>query len=293
MTDTSSTNPRRPEFTTVELAIDSWAHARLRGRGRSRFRRVVIELSVFTLKQAWACVFGALLLLGIVTVRAFWPNDAPVASNDVLTLYAIALQIAMLAFKLETLRELWVVLLFHVTGTVMELFKTAMGSWIYDPEGLLRVGGVPLFTGFMYAAVGSYMVRTVRMFDLRFFRFPPRTLTVVVAVLIYSNFFTHHFAFDFRWILLAAVLLIWGRCTMYFRIHRRRFPMPILVAFGLVAVFIWIAENLGTFAGAWLYPSQLDGWEPVSLQKVTSWFLLMIISVVLVTFVHRPREPDS
>lgn len=285
-------NPRRAEFTVVERAIDAWASARLRGRGRSRWRRGVIEFMVFGLKQAWACVFGALLLLGILAARAFWPEEALISRNDALTIYAVVLQLAMLAFRLETVRELWVVLLFHVTGTVMEIFKTEMGSWMYDPDGLLRVGGVPLFTGFMYAAVGSYMVRTMRMFDLRFTRYPPRGLTVVVAALIYANFFTHHYAFDFRWILLVAVLLIWGRCTMHFRVHRRRLNMPILLSFALVALFIWIAENIGTYGGAWLYPDQLDGWSMVSFQKITSWFLLMIISVVLVTFVHRPQKPE-
>lgn len=287
-----SGNPRRVEFTVVERRIDAWATTKLRGRGRSRWRRAIIEFIVFGLKQAWACVFGALMLLGILAARAFWPDGAFITSNDALTMYAVALQIAMLTFRLETVRELWVVVLFHVTGTVMELFKTQMGSWLYDPEGFLRIGAVPLFTGFMYAAVGSYMVRTMRMFDLRFSHYPPRSLTVVLAALIYINFFTHHFIFDFRWVLLVAVLLAWGRCIMQFRVHRRRFRMPILVAFALVAVFIWFAENIGTFAGAWLYPNQLDGWSLVSYQKITSWFLLMIISVVLVTFVHRPRGPD-
>ena len=45
-------------------------------------------------------------------------------------------------------------------------------------EGMLRIGGVPLFTGFMYAAVGSYLVRVYRLFDLRFDRYPRRRVTV-------------------------------------------------------------------------------------------------------------------
>ena len=36
----------------------------------------------------------------------------------------------MIATRLETGRELWVIVLFHVTGTAMELFKTDMGSWM-------------------------------------------------------------------------------------------------------------------------------------------------------------------
>ena len=37
----------------------------------------------------------------------------------------------------------------------MEVFKTEAGSWTYPEDNLLRIGGVPLFSGFMYAAVGS------------------------------------------------------------------------------------------------------------------------------------------
>ncbi len=39
--------------------------------------------------------------------------------------------------------------------------------------------------------------------------------------------------------------------------------MPVLFAFVLVAFFIWVAENIRTAAGAWLYPSQDDGWHMV------------------------------
>ena len=64
--------------------------------------------------------------------------------------------------------EAKVILMFHAVGTVMEIFKTSAGSWIYPEANLLRIGGVPLFTGFMYAAVGSYLARVWRLFDFRF-----------------------------------------------------------------------------------------------------------------------------
>jgi len=277
------------EFTAVEEAIDRAAHRLLDGRGRSRWRRGVIELGVFTLKQAWASVFGGLLLACILAARLWWPDDAAVARNDALTVAAVLIQLAMLGFRLETLRELWVVALFHIAGTVMELFKTDVGSWAYEAEGILRVGGVPLFSGFMYAAVGSYMVRTMRMFDLRFTRYPPLWATIVVAVGIYANFFLHHFWIDLRWVLVAAIVLLWGACTMRFRVLRTHLRMPILAAFALVAVVIWGAENIATWGGAWAYPDQVGGWQPVSWTKIVSWFLLMILSVVLVTLVHRPQ----
>ena len=53
------------------------------------------------------------------------------------------------------------------------------------------------------------------------------------------------------------------------------------------------AENIGTFARAWTYPGQEDGWKMVSLAKLGSWFLLMLISFVLVALVQPVREPDE
>jgi hypothetical protein len=55
-------------------------------------------------------------------------------------------------------------------------------------------------------------------------------------------------------------------------------------------------KNIGTWSRAWLHPSQAEDWSPVSLTKLGSWYLLMIISFVLVTLVHRPKlmhEPSK
>lgn len=283
----------RRNLTSTERRLDALARRLLGSAPRHSARARLLEFLVFGAKQAWACVFGALLLVAIVAARLWWPDDAPLARNDLLVIVAALLQIAMLVFKLETVRELWVVLVFHVVGTAMELFKTDVGSWSYDEGGLLRIGGVPLFTGFMYAAVGSYLTRVMRLFDLRFTQYPPLWVTVPIAALVYLNFFAHHFVWDARWVLLALVLVVFGRCMMHFRVYRNTYRMPVLVAFGLVAVFIWFAENIGTLVGAWAYPGQEHGWTLVSPHKIVSWFLLMMISVVLVTLVHRPRPPDA
>jgi len=277
-------------YTALEERIDRVAHgiidrAELRGA-----RAGLVEFAVFVAKQAWACVFGFLLLVVIVAARLWYPDDALLARNDALTLAAVAIQVLMLATRLETVGELRVVLLFHVAGTVMELFKTAAGSWQYDPEGLLRIGGVPLFSGFMYAAVGSYMVRVYRLFDLRFDRYPRRRVTALIAAGVYVNFFAHHVLPDIRWALIALVLIAWWPTVLRARVLRTSIDLPILAPFAGVAVVIWIAENVSTWAGAWSYPDQLDGWEPVSIAKLGSWFLLMIVSVVLVTWVYPPRS---
>jgi uncharacterized membrane protein YoaT (DUF817 family) len=279
--------------TSVEQRIDDYARRFLATAPARGARARLIEFGVFGLKQGWACIFGAALLAVLMAARLWYPDTAVLARNDVLTLAAVVIQFLMVAFKLETLQELRVIVLFHLVGTVMELFKTGVGSWSYEAEGFLRVGAVPLFSGFMYGAVGSYMVRVYRLFDLKFAAYPRRWITAILAGTIYANFFTHHYIWDLRWVLLAAVVIVYGRCVMHFRVFRRQFRMPLAVSFLLVALFIWIAENIATWSGAWLYPSQVAGWHPVGLEKLVAWFLLMLISVVLVAWVYKPQPPET
>lgn len=68
--------------------------------------------------------------------------------------------------------------------------------------------------------------------------------------------------------------------------------LSLVLGFGLVALFIWAAENVGTFAAVWVYPHQRNGWQLVRFGKYGSWLLLMIISFILVSLVHRPRSPE-
>jgi uncharacterized membrane protein YoaT (DUF817 family) len=279
--------------TRLERRLDALAHRLLAGAPEQGVRSGLAEFAVFVVKQAWACVFGASLLAVIVAARLWWPESAAVSRNDALTIAAIAIQALMLIARLESGRELWVIVLFHITGTVMELFKTDVGSWSYAADGILRIGGVPLFSGFMYAAVGSYMVRVHRLFDLGFRRYPPVWATTVVAAAVYVNFFTHHFWWDARWLLLIAVVALWLPAVMHARVWRRVIRFPVVAAFAGVALFIYAAENIATWAGAWLYPDQADGWHPVSASKLVSWFLLMIVSVVMVTWVYPPRPPPT
>lgn len=247
------------------------------------------EFLVFGAKQAWACLFGGLMLAAIVFTGAFWPDDAAFARYDFLFIFAIAVQLTFLSTGLERAPEASTILVFHIVGTLMELFKTAAGSWTYPEASLFRIGGVPLFSGFMYGSVGSYLARVSRTHDFAFDRYPRRRLTIALALLIYSNFFTHHFLPDIRLLLFAGAGTMFWRTNVSFRVWRRRHSMPLLLGFLLVSLFIWIAENIATFAGVWHYPDQREAWRPVSLAKLGSWYLLMIISWVLVTLAHAPR----
>jgi len=249
------------------------------------------EFALFGFKQGWACLFGGLLLALLLGSHLFYPVGAPLARYDFLVIAAVALQVAMLALRLETVAEAKVILAFHLIGTVMELFKTAQGSWIYPEAGVLRIGGVPLFSGFMYAAVGSYIARIWRIFSFRFTGYPPTWATIALAVAIYVNFFTHHWLPDIRIALFAIGAVLFRKTRIYFRVWREERWMPLILGWFLVALFIWFAENLATFSRIWIYPSQSAGWTMVSPTKLGAWYLLMYISFVLVAALHRnPRE---
>ena len=268
-------------------AFDAWVRP---WAERSRWRGWAYEFLLFGLKQAWACLFGGIMVALLVGTRYLWPEDAALSRYDFLVLAALAVQVMLLATKLERWDEAVVISVFHVVGTIMEVFKTAHGSWIYPEESVLRIGGVPLFSGFMYASIGSYIARIWRLFEVRFINYPPVWTTWVLAVLAYANFFAHHYLPDIRIGLFAFSVLIFGRTVFLFTPDKTPRPMPMVIGALLVALFIWFAENLGTFAAAWIYPDQADGWRPVSMQKMGAWYLLMLLSFVLVTLVHKPKS---
>ena len=270
-------------FVAWEAALGARAEA------RGRLSHAAYEFLRFGVKQAWACLFGAVMLALLIATHLFYPQGAPLARYDFLVLAGVAIQVLMLAFKLETLEEAKVIFVFHVTGTVMELFKTSVGSWLYPEPSLLRLGGVPLFTGFMYAAVGSYIARVWRLFDFEFTRHPPLWALTLLSAAIYLNFFTHHYVADGRLILFIASALLIGPATIHYKIWKEYRRMPMLLAALLTALFIWFAENIGTFTAAWAYPNQRHGWQMVGLAKFGSWFLLMIVSYTLVAWINRPR----
>lgn len=264
-----------------------------RAQARGRLAAFAYEFLRFGIKQGWACLFAGLICALLIGTYLVYPTDAALTRYDFLTLAAVAIQVALLTLGMETWEEAKVIALYHLVGTAMELFKTAAGSWIYPEASLLRIAGVPLFTGFMYASVGSYIARVWRLFDFRFTRHPPLTLTLPLAGAIYLNFFSHHYVADLRGVLFVAIALLFGRTVVHFKVWHVHRSMPLLLGFGLVSLFIWFAENLGTFAGAWIYPSQAAGWRMVPIEKMGAWYLLMLISFVLVAGLHGRSSKNS
>lgn len=244
-----------------------------------------LRLAQFTLIQLACCAFPIAVFVGLAATALVWGRvEVPIARYDALLVFVLTVQITFVALRLETWRELGVICAFHAIGLALEVFKVSVGSWSYPDAGVVRLGGVPVFSGFMYASVGSYICQAFRRFDLRVggFRWLPVSLLAVAA---YANFFTHHVLPDLRWIIaLGFLVALWGS-TVHFTVGGERYWMPTVQAFVLIGAVLWLAENAATFLGAWSYPDQQNGWHMVHVGKFGSWALLITLSFVLVAAV--------
>ena len=262
----------------------------------ARLPRGLVEFLYFGVKEARACLFAGLFFAAIFVVPRAGLSGIP--RYDLLLLIALAIQAFMVLAKLETIDELKAITLFHLVGFVLEAFKTspAIGSWSYPDFAYTKVLGVPLFSGFMYAAVGSYVIQAWRLLDVRIRHHPPYWLATLVALAIYVNFFTHHWIGDYRWYIAACALGVYARTTVVFRPLDRDRRMPMLLAFVLVGFFIWLAENFSTFFGIWRYPDQLGAWSTVHVGKWSSWSLLVVMTFTIVAHLKhikaRIHVPD-
>jgi uncharacterized membrane protein YoaT (DUF817 family) len=254
-------------------------------------REFIREFLLFGLKEARACIFAGSFLAILLVSKQLPLGDFP--RYDFLFLSAVALQIVLLVTRIETREELAVLCCFHAVGMGLELFKTspAIHSWSYPEPAFFKLGTVPLYSGFMYAAVASYMCQAWRIFKLDLKNYPSYWLSIPLGLAIYANYFTHHYIPDLRWWLIGAVFVVFGRCVVEFTvIEGRPRRMPLVLSFALIGFFIWVAENIATFFGAWVYPHQQSGWQTVSWRILTSWFLLTIISFILVADLKVFRE---
>ncbi|NUT59704.1 DUF817 domain-containing protein [Herbaspirillum sp. C9C3] len=254
------------------------------------WRRFVLEFLMFGIKEARCCLFAGLFFAAVFLMPRAGLLGLP--RYDALLLFALLVQAWMVSTRIETMAELKAISVFHVVGFALEVFKTsgAIQSWSYPDFAYTKLFGVPLFSGFMYAAVGSYIIQAWRLFDLRIQHHPPYWMATLIALLIYVNFFTHHYIGDYRWYLAACALGLYARSTVLFRPLDRDRKMPLLLAFLLIGFFIWLAENISTFFGIWRYPNQMGAWSTVHLGKWSAWSLLVMMTFTIVVHLKHIRS---
>ncbi len=243
---------------------------------------------LFAKLQAHSCIFPFTLIVVLALTKRFSIPGVP--RYDLILLACIAIQVAMLATRLETKDELKVICVFHALGLALESFKTYIGSWAYPEFAYTKIGNVPLYSGFMYASVASYMCQAWRRLKLEISGWPPGWVTSSLSAAVYLNFFTNRVLPDIRWPLVLLILVAFRRTRVAFTVLDKPQWMPLPVSFFLIGLFVFFAENIATRLGAWQYPHQTEGWQPVHLQKLGSWALLVIVSLIVVASLKRVKQ---
>ena len=271
--DESSTSTRHPSTASISPAVVRSPPAR--GR-RAAF--TLTQLLRFAWVQLQCCLFAAAVFVGLALSSVL---PLPIARYDALLAYALVLTAVFYLLRLETGREVAVIFAFHLIGLALELFKVQVGSWSYPEPAWAKVAGVPLYSGFMYAAVGSYICQAFRRFDLRVDHFAWAPAGILAAAA-YANFFTHHYLPDLRWAIAVGFVVVLWRSRVSYTVGPCRYAMPLSLSFVLIGFFLWVAENAATLLGAWQYPDQEQVWQMVHVGKWGSWALLVSLSFVLV-----------
>lgn len=239
----------------------------------------------FGVNNAFACTFP-FALVGCLALTKALPIPG-IARYDLLFFLCLAIQGLMVWRNLETWRDAAVVGVFHLLGIGLEIYKVNQGSWSYPEPGILKIAGAPLYAGFMHGSVASFMCLAWKRFKLRSSGWPSAWVTWGVAGTLYTLFFIPIDGPKYRLITLAIVILLFAKSKVHYSVNRCRYWMPMPLAFLLIGSMIYIAENLATFFGAWMYPYQTGGWQPVHLTKMVSWSLLMTVSLVIVAEYKR------
>ncbi|MEO0343657.1 MAG: DUF817 family protein [Pseudomonadota bacterium] len=232
--------------------------------------------------QICAAWFGIAFLVAIAGSAAIWQEDWALARND--ALFGVGVALVLLVFMLGVNRGFDAVPMVFVfaLGIGLELQKTGIGAWAYADDGTLMLGAKPLFVGFMYASVASYVIRALRLKGLQVLHLPHWGWAALGGIVLYGAYFL---ALPFWG---RPVLILWAG-LLY---HRARVQspsgswLPVPVALGFAALLLWVAENVGTMSGTWTYSGQSAG-ELVSLSKIGAWFVLLTVIFSVVTYLGR------
>jgi uncharacterized membrane protein YoaT (DUF817 family) len=234
---------------------------------------------VFGIQQALACIFPV-LVFAMLGVSHLLTGVLP--RYDFMLIACLLVQYILYKTKIETADEVLVICVFHLLGLMMELFKVRIGSWSYPGFAYTKIGGVPLYSGFMYASVASYLCQAWRRLGIQITDWPRRLTARVCGAAIYLNFFSNHFIPDLRYVIGLFILYFFRRTMVTYHLQGKAYRMPVLLSFMLIGFFIWLAENIATRLGAWKYAYQHHSWAMVDCQKISSWFFLVIVSFIIV-----------
>jgi len=251
--------------------------------------KTLIQLFLKLVKSSFFWVNFFLCLIVAKYITTFGLHRA-----DFMFFCVVAIQGILLRTKKETVAELKVIMVFHLLWFAMEVFKShpGIGSRAYPDIGRLHLRWVPLYSGFMYSAVWSFIFKGREELNIRFTNFPWMKRNVPIATLIYINFISHHFIPDFRWLLLFVSWCVSRRTKVRLTLEKKEYQLPVGLGLFLVGICIRVAENVATFLGARAYPNQMEWRAMVDLHKIISWRLLFIVSFVIVACYKQRKKSD-
>lgn len=242
----------------------------------------------FTIKQIRSCLFPALIFIALGLSKII--NIPGLHRYDLLFYSVIIIQFVLIKTGYETWPEIKVIFLFHLIGLALEIYKINIGSWSYPEAGFWKILNAPLYAGFMYSSVGSYIYRASKELKLKWHHWPAKIGVILISAGIYLNFFTHHFFYDYRYLIILGVFIFFRNTFVEFELNNRLFTMNARLSFLLIGIAMWVGENIASFLGAWVYPNQAKTWHLVHLGKITSWGLLIILSIALVYYAQQKEE---
>ena len=201
------------------------------------------QLLHFTYEQALSCLFPVIIFLTLALSKIV--SIPGLYRYDFILIACLLMQWIMYKTGLETKDELKVITVFHLIGLLLEIYKVHFGSWSYPEEAYSKI---------LSSALQRLYVRECRklhMPSVEKVAFTNALLaesyfTVPLGAMIYFNFFTHHFLYDFRWFLTLLLFIVFFRTFVNFHYEALHIKYHSF-SFFLIGFFIWIAENIATF----------------------------------------------
>lgn len=96
----------------------------------------------FGLKQFRSAIFGITIILSlIVTTFIKIPH---LARYDTLLICVLVIQVILLVSKYERIYDLIPIMVFHILGMILEIFKVRHGSWSYPDAGIFKIMDVQI-----------------------------------------------------------------------------------------------------------------------------------------------------
>ncbi len=145
-------------------------------------RRSLRDLRVFAGKLLLALIFPLAIFAALAITREMAFPLLGLHRYDFLLLLFLGMQALLVATGLESPAELRIITLFHLLGLALELFKVSAGSWSYPEPAWSKVAGVPLYSGFMYASVASFLIQIWHRLQVRLEGWPRRALVAGLGI---------------------------------------------------------------------------------------------------------------